>query len=104
MENKTRNKNLEDEFRQHFKTWLEIENIEGCVEEYQFCKTRKFRFDFAFPEKKIGIDLHGMTHFRHEGQIKKDAEKAIEAQVQGWKYFVFPSNYRYYEPIKELIQ
>jgi len=91
-------------FRLHFLNWLECENIQEVEEEFQFNKERKFRFDFYFSKQKIGIDLHGLTHFSYHSAIKNDLEKIIEAQKAGYKYFIFATNCRNYELILDLIK
>lgn len=59
------------------------------VEEYKFHPIRKWRFDFAFPDKKIAIEAEGGTwvsgrHSQGSG-FNKDAEKYNEAAIMGWK-------------------
>lgn len=55
--------------------------------EYQFCK-RKWRFDFAWPQEKIALEIEGGIwingrHNRGYG-FEKDMEKYNEAQIMGW--------------------
>lgn len=99
-------KKLIDElnFRLHFLNWLEIENIQEVEEEFQYNPCRKYRFDFYFPNQKIGIDLHGLYHFSYHSAIKNDLEKIIDAQKQGYKYFIFSTNMKNYELILELLK
>lgn len=99
-------KNLIDElsFRLHFLNWLECEGIDEIEEEFQFNPNRKFRFDFYFPKQKIGIDLHGLTHFGYHSAIKNDLEKIIDAQKEGYKYFIFSTNMKNYELILDILQ
>jgi hypothetical protein len=73
-----------------------------CVEEYHFHQRRKWRFDFAFPQYKLGIEIHGGTyvprskrdsaggyvnqpgaHSRGAHQ-RSDFEKWSEAAILGW--------------------
>ena len=56
--------------------------------EYRFHKTRRWRFDFCFPDKMIGIEAEGGTwtqgrHSRGSG-YEKDCEKYSEAAIDGW--------------------
>ena len=56
--------------------------------EYQFHPTRKWRLDYALPELKIAVEIHGGTrkqgrHNRADG-FAKDREKMNEAQAAGW--------------------
>ena len=56
--------------------------------EFRFHKLRRWRFDFAFPDRKIGIECEGGTwsngrHVRGLG-FEKDAEKYNTAAIDGW--------------------
>ena len=59
------------------------------VEEYKFHAKRKFRFDFAIPDKKIGIEYEGLMSekSRHTTVIgySKDTEKYNLAAADGWR-------------------
>jgi hypothetical protein len=35
--------------------------MKGCVAEYRFSDTRKFRLDFAFPDIRLGVEIDGGT-------------------------------------------
>lgn len=59
--------------------------------EYKFHDTRKWRIDFALPERRIGIELEGGVwingrHGRGSGFVK-DCEKHSEAAALGWRIF-----------------
>lgn len=59
--------------------------------EYKFHKTRKWRMDYAIPEKLIGIEIDGGVwisgrHGRGSGFVK-DCEKLSEAAALGWKVY-----------------
>ncbi len=61
------------------------------VREYQFCKGRRWRFDFAFPEQMVAIEVEGGTwnggrHTRGSG-YEKDLEKYNAATALGWKVY-----------------
>ena len=61
----------------------------GWVTEYKFHSTRKWRFDFAHPEKLIGAEIEGGSwikgrHTRGMGYIK-DMEKYNAAALMGWR-------------------
>jgi len=57
--------------------------------EYKFHPTRKWRFDFAFPEQKLGIEIEGGLyvsgrHSRGAG-YESDMRKYNEAVKMGWR-------------------
>jgi len=61
----------------------------GMVREYRFHPARRWRFDFAFPARRIAIEVDGGVwargrHTRGGGYIA-DAEKYNEAVVLGWR-------------------
>lgn len=62
--------------------------LEPPVREYAFAKPRRWRFDFAWPEKRIALEVEGGTwiggrHNRGSGYAK-DCEKYAEAAIAGW--------------------
>jgi very-short-patch-repair endonuclease len=57
--------------------------------EYPFAKPRRWRFDLAWPDRKLAVEVEGGTwvdgrHSRGAG-FEKDAEKYAEAAVLGWR-------------------
>jgi len=59
------------------------------TKEHLFCPGRRFRFDLAYPDKKIAIELEGGVwiqgrHNRGKGFIS-DCEKYNLACLMGWK-------------------
>lgn len=55
------------------------------IREYRFHSTRKWRFDFAWPELKFAVEVEGMggRHQTHSG-FKGDLEKYHAAFMQFW--------------------
>ena len=56
--------------------------------EYRFHPPRRWRFDFAFLDKKVAIECEGGTwtngrHVRGSG-FEKDVEKYNQAAIDGW--------------------
>ena len=56
--------------------------------EYRFHPFRKWRFDFAWPEQKVAVEIEGGIwtrgrHTRGAGYLG-DLEKYNEAQLLGW--------------------
>jgi len=59
------------------------------VREHRFHPTRRWRFDVAFVEQKVAVEIDGGCwsrgrHTRGSGYIK-DTEKLNAAVVQGWR-------------------
>jgi very-short-patch-repair endonuclease len=58
------------------------------VAEFEFSAKRKWRFDFAWPEQKVALEIQGGVHSsgRHTSGTgyHKDMEKLNRAQLAGW--------------------
>ena len=69
--------------------------IETPEREYKFDTRngRQWRFDFAWPYKRIAAEVNGGVNMpgggRHNREIGKDGEKRNEAQLQGWDVYEF---------------
>lgn len=64
--------------------------------EFKFDETRKWRFDFAWPELKVAVEIEGGTwsggaHTRG-AHFAKDCEKYNAAAELGWLVFRFPNH------------
>jgi very-short-patch-repair endonuclease len=79
-------------------TLLLLIRAEGLPEperEYMFAKSigRRWRLDFAYPEKRIGIEVQGGTYIRGAHSrgtgLERDYEKYNQAQVLGWDVYQF---------------
>lgn len=78
--------------------------------EYRFHDTRKWRFDFALPEKKIAIEIEGgiyMKKSRHTSSTGyiKDMEKYNHAVMAGYKLLRYKDTkdlFNSIEQVKEL--
>lgn len=56
--------------------------------EYRFCRGRRWRFDFAWPELKLALEIEGGTysggrHVRGDG-FEADCKKYNTAELLGW--------------------
>lgn len=64
------------------------EGLPAPVKEVRFHPIRKWRFDLAFPNEKIAVEVHGAVHAqgRHTRGpgFEADREKMNEAQILGW--------------------
>lgn len=66
------------------------------IQEYRFNLNRKWRFDFAYPDKKIAIEIEGGIwiqgrHSRGKGMLT-DMEKYNWAVINGWKILRYAQN------------
>ena len=82
------------------------------VRQYKFLENRNFRFDFAWIEEKIALEVEGGIytqgrHTRGSGFIK-DCEKYNLAILNGWKVFRVADNLIenrfFYEKLKSFIE
>jgi hypothetical protein len=68
--------------------FFKANGIREPVAEYRFHKTRKWRFDYAWPDFKVALEVEGGVwtggrHTRGAGFLK-DIEKYNAAGVAGW--------------------
>jgi very-short-patch-repair endonuclease len=59
------------------------------VKEWRFHPVRRWRLDYAWPELRVGVEVHGAIytrgrHTRGKG-FERDREKMNEAQLLGWR-------------------
>ena len=67
--------------------------IEEPIAEYRFHPTRKWRFDYAWPTKKVAVEIEGGiwiggAHVRGK-HFLSDCEKYNAAGLLGWRVFRF---------------
>lgn len=77
-----------EELVRSFDFGLKANKLPPPVKEFVFHPTRKWRFDRAWPEQKVAVEVNGGVwsggrHVRGSGYIK-DREKVNEAQLLGW--------------------
>jgi very-short-patch-repair endonuclease len=78
---------LESDF---YQLWKRLSKCKEPIEhDYRFHDVRKWRFDFAFPEKMVAVEMEGGVfsqgrHTRSSGYIG-DVDKYNEAQALGWR-------------------
>lgn len=78
---------LEQTFATHWK--LQARGLPPYVEEYRGIPDRKFRFDFAWLDKRVAVECEGGLygkggHNSVEG-INRDCEKYNLATLNGWR-------------------
>lgn len=63
--------------------------------QYRWHPTRKYRADFAFPEKRVIVEVQGTRSYKSRHLTPtgyhQDAIKMCEAQIMGWKYLYIDS-------------
>ena len=70
---------------------LRAYKVHGWVREFRFDESRKWRFDFAWTDRKFAVEVDGGSwiggrHIRGTG-FAKDAEKMEAAMLQGWTVY-----------------
>ena len=72
---------------------LSISGLPSPVTEFKFHDNRKWRFDYAYPDKKVAIEIDGgsFTNGRHTRPLgfQNDLEKFNEAAILGWRVLKF---------------
>lgn len=93
QQKKAAREHLELTFKAHL---ISVGLRNGWVCEYVFHPTRKWRFDFAWVDMKLAIEVDGGTtygksrHSKGDG-FDNDCEKRNTAQAMGWTVFNFSS-------------
>lgn len=59
--------------------------------EYQFYPSRRWRFDFAFPSRKVAVEIDGRGRHQTVTGIRSDCEKHNTACKEGWVVLHFPA-------------
>ncbi len=74
-----------------FALHLRLKKIKHFVREYRFAPPRKWRVDFAYPERSIAIEIEGGIHTqgRHVrgSGFEKDCEKYNALAEKKWRLF-----------------
>lgn len=52
--------------------------------EFKFHEERGWRFDYAWPDRKLAVEVQGMPH-RIRERFLADVEKLAMAQIYGWR-------------------
>ena len=93
-----------------FFTFLETESIAEPTREYVFAKPRKWRFDFAWPTKKVAVEIDGIgfssyriTRHQTGPGFLKDREKDLAAKELGWNVVHVPAPWVTRQEHKRLI-
>lgn len=73
--------------------WIGLSSLPEPVREFKAIPSRKFRWDFAWPEQKLLVEVNGGTwgkggHSTGSG-IARDYEKLNLANLAGWRCLIF---------------
>ena len=73
------------------------------VTDHRFDPARRFRFDFAWPDVKVAVELEGGTwargrHVRGEGYAR-DCEKYNRATEMGWRLYRYTADMLRADPV-----
>lgn len=94
--NKPKSPDRETQFRLLFGSLSEIKT--APVGQHVFHPERKWRFDFAWPDLLVAVEIDGgvfqsrATGHRSIGGLIRDMEKSNAAQIQGWCLLRFHAN------------
>jgi very-short-patch-repair endonuclease len=78
----------ESEIERRFAQQIRAAGLPEPEREYYHITGRDFRLDFAWPDKKLGVEIQGMAH-RIKSKFHADMEKRILAQLAGWTVLEF---------------
>lgn len=74
----------ESPLERRFDQQLVTRGAPSYLREYYFAKDRDWRFDFAWPERKVAVEIQGGAH-RIKGRFKADLPKRAAALLAGWR-------------------
>ncbi len=77
---------------EYLKEWLRAKDIQ-FVEEYlpMLEQGRYYSIDIALPDRKIGVEVNGDMHYRHEGGLREYYQIRHDTiEAQGWKLYEIP--------------
>lgn len=78
---------------EQFVLQLRAEGLPKPEREYRFHPNRRWRFDFAWPDRKVAVEIEGGQwvqgrHQRPRG-FEADCDKYNEAAMMGWRVLRF---------------
>jgi very-short-patch-repair endonuclease len=79
-----------------FDQQVKLAGLPAPTAEFRFHPTRRWRFDFAWPDRSIAVEVDGAIfvggrHTRGIG-VEKDCEKYAEAMLAGWRVLRVSTN------------
>jgi very-short-patch-repair endonuclease len=74
----------------------------GVVKEHRFHPTRRWRFDFAWPEQRLAVEIEGRGRHQTFMGFAQDAEKYNTALLLGWRVLRYPAAFVKPSPKRKL--
>jgi len=74
--------------------WYEVQEREGLmppVRELKFHPERRWKFDFAWPELKLAVEIEGQGRHQTFVGFRRDCDKYNAALAMGWRVLRFPA-------------
>lgn len=81
---------------ENFARYIEVTGLPAPVRQYRFHPVRRWKADFAWPDRKLLVEIEGGTwtggrHVRGKG-FADDCEKYNEAALMGYRVLRFTPN------------
>ena len=67
------------------------DGVPAPVRELRFHPERRWRFDFAWPDIKLAVEIDGRGRHQTVVGVRNDCEKLNEALRLGWRVLRFPA-------------
>jgi hypothetical protein len=67
------------------------EGILAPAREYKFHPDRRWRFDFAWPDLKLAVEIEGQGRHQTFIGFRRDCDKYNAALALGWRVLRFPA-------------
>ena len=95
---------MKSQLEEYLSRILDANFIEKPEREFQFARPRKWRFDFAWPRKKIACEIEGGSwvggaHNRGK-HFQSDCEKYNAAVLLGWSVLRYTTDDVRHHPIR----
>jgi len=77
-----------------WKPWAKAYDLPDPEPEFRFSEERRYRLDCAWPQWKLGIEVHGglgsylPSHMSYKNR-RRDIDKVLLAQRLGWRVLEF---------------
>ena len=81
-----------------FALWMRSTDLPAPAREHRFAPPRRWRFDFAWPDQKVAVEIDGLVHGgrgRHQtvSGLLAEAEKYETALRLGWRVYRIPGQW-----------